>query len=151
MRVELIDALECLGSEGFLVIRKEQSSEILMLEEVLAQVLILGLGEYLQSLRYLVFPGLGELGPHLQLRVHQSFINLVLVQRHRIRINLSILKIGDAMLRTRLLQMIIQLGFKTAILEFRLIITPWTRFVSSAEGSHSVFQFERAFFAGIHR
>ena len=52
--VELINARECLLPEGFLVIRKEKSSELLSLKKVFTMVLILWHSQNFSSIRGLV-------------------------------------------------------------------------------------------------
>lgn len=78
-----------------------------MLEEVFAQVLVLWLGEYLDAFGYLVLPRLSELHAHLHPMALEVLIHLVPVQLEVVRVVLNILEVGDAVLRTRLLQVVV--------------------------------------------
>ena len=105
--VEFVHAFESFWAQCFLMICQEQAPEILMLEEVLAQILVLRLRQYLYPFGHLVSPRLGELHPHLQLLILDGVVQLVAVQLQIVSVTLDILEVRDSVLRTRFLQVVV--------------------------------------------
>ena len=80
LRVQLVHTLESFWTKGFLVVSQEQTSEVFVLKEVLAQVLVLGSWKNFYSLRYFVLSRFWELSSHLQFRCQQAVWNLIFIQ-----------------------------------------------------------------------
>ena len=76
------------------MISQKQTSKVFVLEEVLAKVVVLGLGQDLNPLRHPVLPRLRELHPHLQLLFNEGrLVILIFIQLHLERILRSVLEI----------------------------------------------------------